>query len=160
MGNRIYGCDDCLAICPWNSFASQARALRLQARAELVAPDLAALSGLDDAGFRALFRKSPVKRIGRDRFVRNVLIAIGNSGEPALAPEALRLLADASPLVRAMAVWALSRLFTPEKFARLCAGNPDHEHDPDVRREWHESLEASGSTARKSTPLASAAGGQ
>src|SRR5205823_7113145 len=84
IGNRIYGCDDCLAVCPWNSFAAQAHEMRLQARAELIAPELASLSRLDDTAFRALFRKSAVKRIGRDRFVRNVLIAIGNSGEPAL----------------------------------------------------------------------------
>src|SRR5947209_17113844 len=140
MANGIYGYAECLAVCPWNGFASQARELRWHARAELVAPDLAALSRLEDASFRALFRKSPVKRIGRDRFVRNVLIAIGNSGEPALAPEALRLISDASPLVRAMAAWALSRLLAPNQFARVRAENLDSEHDPDVRQEWHGSL--------------------
>jgi epoxyqueuosine reductase len=147
MGNRIYGCDDCLAVCPWNAFASRAREMRLHAREELVAPDLAVLSRLDDAGFRTLFRKSPVKRLGRNCFMRNVLIAIGNSGEPALAPEALRLLSDASPLVRAMAVWALSRLLAPKKFARVRADNLDREHDPDVRHEWDVSGEGSETNA-------------
>src|SRR5688500_4436025 len=98
MGNRIYGCDDCLAVCPWNKFAQAGRETRLAAREELGNPPLADLARLDDAAFRALFRKSPVKRIGRDRFVRNVLIAIGNSGEPQLAHGAERLLADPSPL--------------------------------------------------------------
>jgi epoxyqueuosine reductase len=110
MGNRIYGCDDCLAVCPWNKFASTAREARFHARDELREPPLASLARLDDAGFRALFRGSPIKRIGRDRFVRNVLIAIGNSGDAALAAEAERLLDDASPLVHAMAVWALEKL--------------------------------------------------
>ena len=86
IGNRIYGCDDCLAVCPWNKFAQAGRETKLAARDELRAPALAELARLDDAAFRALFSKSPVKRIGRDRFVRNVLIAIGNSGDAALAP--------------------------------------------------------------------------
>ena len=107
IGNRIYGCDDCLAVCPWNKFAQAGRETKLAARAELRAPALADLARLDDAAFRALFAKSPVKRIGRDRFVRNVLIAIGNSGEAGLAVEAERLLDDESPLVRGAAVWAL-----------------------------------------------------
>ena len=110
IGNRIYGCDDCLAVCPWNKFAQAGREQKLAAREELRSPTLRDLARLDDASFRALFRKSPVKRIGRDRFVRNVLIAIGNSGDAALGEEALRLLGDPSPLVRAMAVWALRRL--------------------------------------------------
>ena len=110
IGNRIYGCDDCLAVCPWNKFAQAGHEQKLAARAELHAPPLRDLARLDDAAFRALFRKSPVKRIGRDRFVRNVLIAIGNSADAALGEEALRLLDDPSPLVRAMAVWALKRL--------------------------------------------------
>jgi epoxyqueuosine reductase len=136
MGNRIYGCDDCLAVCPWNSFASEARETRLQARAELISPSLAELSMLDDAGFRALFRKSPVKRIGRDRFVRNVLIAIGNSGDAALVEHALRLLDDRSQLVRAMAVWALARLLELSKFATLRDNHSPSETDPDVQMEW------------------------
>ena len=110
IGNRIYGCDDCLAVCPWNKFAQAGRETKLAARDELRAPALAELARLDDAAFRARFTKSPVKRIGRDRFIRNVLIAIGNSGEGALAREAERLLSDASPLVRGAAVWALAQL--------------------------------------------------
>ncbi len=110
MGNRIYGCDDCLAVCPWNKFAAEGRELKLAARDELRRPALAELAGLDDAGFRALFSKSPVKRIGRDRFVRNVLYAIGNSGEPALAGAAGRLMDDPSEQVRDAAAWAVGRL--------------------------------------------------
>ncbi|WP_421933871.1 tRNA epoxyqueuosine(34) reductase QueG [Phenylobacterium sp.] len=136
MGNRIYGCDDCLAVCPWNKFAATAREQRLQARDALKAPALAELAALDDAGFRALFSKSPVKRIGRDRFVRNVLYAIGNSGEPRLAAEAERRLDDPSPLVRGAAVWALSRLLPAEVFADLRARHVPAEADGDVRAEW------------------------
>jgi epoxyqueuosine reductase len=136
MGNRIYGCDDCLAVCPWNKFAQAGREARLAARAELNAPALADLARLDDAAFRALFRKSPVKRIGRDRFIRNVLIAIGNSDDPALASEAERLLSDPSALVRGAAVWALSRLVTAERLAHLAFLCRAGENDPDVSREW------------------------
>jgi len=135
MGNRIYGCDDCLAVCPWNKFASAASEMALQARDELNAPHLAELAALDDAAFRALFRKSPVKRIGRDRFLRNVMIAIGNSGDAALIPPARAALADASPLVRGAAVWALSRLLPASDFAEL-SQSYSHEPDPDVRAEW------------------------
>ena len=111
MGNRIYGCDDCLAVCPWNRFARDAHAhAKLRARPELVGPPLADLAGLDDAGFRTLFAASPVKRIGRDRFVRNVLIAIGNSADPALRATAQRMRRDASPLVAEAADWAANRL--------------------------------------------------
>jgi epoxyqueuosine reductase len=110
IGNRIYGCDDCLAVCPWNKFAQTAREARFHARAELRRPRLADLARLDDAAFRELFSGSPIKRIGRDRFVRNVLIAIGNSNDASLMPAARDLLDDASPLVSAMAEWALSRL--------------------------------------------------
>jgi epoxyqueuosine reductase len=112
-GSRIYGCDDCLAVCPWNKFAEAAHEGRVQARDALVSPRLADLAALDDPAFRALFSKSPVKRIGRDRFVRNVLYAIGNSGDPALAPSARALLADPDPVVRDAAEWALSRLPAP-----------------------------------------------
>lgn len=112
MGNRIYGCDDCLAACPWNKFAQSAREQRLQARDELRQPRLEDLAGLDDAGFRALFRKSPVKRIGRGRFVRNVLYAIGNSGEPALMSAAERLTGDPDPVVADAARWAVGRLLS------------------------------------------------
>ena len=109
MGNRIYGCDDCLAACPWNRFAHAAHP-KLQAREELRAPRLAELAALDDAGFRALFAGGPVKRVGRDRFVRNVLTAIGNSGDPALLPAADRLRADPNPVVAEAAEWAARRL--------------------------------------------------
>jgi epoxyqueuosine reductase len=136
LGNRIYGCDDCLAVCPWNKFASTAREQKLQAREALRAPSLAELARLDGPAFRALFSKSPVKRIGRDRFVRNVLYAIGNSGQPALAAEAERLLDDASPLVRGAAVWALSRLLGAEAFDALAAERLASELDPETREEW------------------------
>ena len=128
IGNRIYGCDDCLAVCPWNKFAQAGREAKLAAREEMRAPGLADLARLDDAAFRTLFAKSPVKRIGRDRFIRNVLIAIGNSNEPALAAEAERLLEDPSPLVRGAAIWALAQLKGAEEFAALAsAGDPHRE---------------------------------
>ena len=138
MGNRIYGCDDCLAVCPWNKFASQGREAKLAARDTLRAPRLADLVRLDDAQFRALFSKTAIKRTGRDRFVRNVLIAIGNSGDPTLAEEAERLLEDVSPLVRGAAVWALSRLLQREKFAALARQHRDA--DKTVRDEWAAAL--------------------
>jgi epoxyqueuosine reductase len=135
IGNRIYGCDDCLAVCPWNKFAQQGHETRLAARDALRAPDLAGLARLDDAAFRTLFAKSPVKRIGRDRFIRNVLIAIGNSGMPALAAAAEPLLDDPSPLVRGAAVWALSQLMQRQRFAALASRAPA-EPDESVRAEW------------------------
>ncbi len=110
MGNRIYGCDDCLAICPWNKFAQTARDMRYAPRPELQSPKLAELATLDDAGFRALFSGSPIKRIGRDRFVRNVLYAIGNSEEPALADAARTLVNDPNEAVADAARWAVERL--------------------------------------------------
>jgi len=119
IGNRIYGCDDCLAVCPWNKFARQASEAKLVARADLQEPGLNDLIGLDDAAFRALFSGSPVKRIGRDRFIRNVLIAAGNSGDRALVPAVRQLLEDASPLVRGAAVWALAELEGPAAVAGL-----------------------------------------
>ena len=136
IGNRIYGCDDCLAVCPWNKFAQQGREAKLAARAPLRAPDLAALARLDDAAFRALFAKSPVKRIGRVRFIRNVLIAIGNSGDRALAGEATRLLEDEAPLIRGAAVWALSQLMPRDAFAMLASDAIRTEADESVREEW------------------------
>ena len=135
MGNRIYGCDDCLAVCPWNKFAQAGHEAKLSPREALRAPELSSLARLDDAEFRKLFSKSPVKRIGRDRFIRNVLIAIGNSNDSSLAKEAERLLADASPIVRGAAVWALSQLASPDDFAKLAA-NADEETDAAVRAEW------------------------
>jgi epoxyqueuosine reductase len=113
MGNRIYGCDDCLAVCPWNKFAATARESAFHAREELRSPSLADLAALDDPAFRALFRKSPVKRIGRDRLVRNVLYAIGNSGDPGLVASAAALKDDPSDVVRDAARWALTKLATP-----------------------------------------------
>lgn len=110
IGNRIYGCDDCLAVCPWNKFAQASREMAYHPRPALESPALSELAALDDAGFRALFSKSPVKRIGRNRFVRNVLVAIGNSGDATLIPAAQKLRADPSPLVAEMAEWALSEL--------------------------------------------------
>ena len=146
IGNRIYGCDDCLAVCPWNKFAQAGREAKLAARAELRAPSLAELARLDDAAFRALFAKSPVKRIGRDRFVRNVLIAIGNSGDARLADEAERLLDDESPLVRGAAVWALSQLMPPEAFAALASKAIGAEADETVRAEWRLAIESDRSS--------------
>ncbi|MEI4232799.1 tRNA epoxyqueuosine(34) reductase QueG [Roseovarius sp. D22-M7] len=110
LGNRIYGCDDCLAVCPWNKFAVEAREVKYHARPDLVSPPLAELARLDDAGFRARFSGSPIKRIGRDRFVRNVLYAIGNSGDRALRPVAQGLCEDADAAVRDAARWAVMRL--------------------------------------------------
>jgi epoxyqueuosine reductase len=137
IGNRIYGCDDCLAVCPWNKFAQTSREVAFQPRAELTAPLLRELAQLDDAAFREIFRGSPIKRIGRDRFIRNVLIAIGNSGHRPLAAVAQELMSDESPLVRAMAVWALSRLLPREEFAGLAARHAPLETDPDVAAEWN-----------------------
>ena len=136
IGNRIYGCDDCLAVCPWNKFASASREAQLQAREDLLAPSLADLAALDDESFRAHFSGSPIKRVGRDRFVRNVMVAIGNSGDALLAPSAARLLWDASALVRGAAVWALSRLCARDEFLRLGHENAGAETDPGVREEW------------------------
>jgi epoxyqueuosine reductase len=136
IGNRIYGCDDCLAVCPWNKFAQAGREAKLAARDELRAPSLADLADLDDAAFRARFTKSPVKRIGRDRFIRNVLIAIGNSGDGALAVKASHLLDDQSPLVRGAAVWALSQLMRRKAFEGLAADAIGTEGDETVRAEW------------------------
>jgi epoxyqueuosine reductase len=140
IGNRIYGCDDCLAVCPWNKFAQAGHEAKLAAREALRAPLLAELAHLDDAAFRGLFTKSAVKRIGRPRFVRNVLIAIGNSGDAALAGEAERLLDDASPLVRGAAIWALGRL-DRARFERCAAAHSTGETDPDVIAEWADARE-------------------
>ena len=136
IGNRIYGCDDCLAVCPWNKFAQTGHEAKLAAREDLRAPELADLARLDDTAFRARFTKSPVKRIGRDRFIRNVLIAIGNANDRALAVEAGRLLTDESALVRGAAVWALSQLKGPEEFAALAAKYASADPDETVQAEW------------------------
>lgn len=136
MGNRIYGCDDCLAVCPWNKFATPLSDPDLAWRLELTWPRLADFALLDDASFREVFSTSPIKRLGRDRFIRNVLIAIGNSGELSLAERARALLDDPSPLVRAMAVWALRKLIPRADFMDLSARYRDGEPDDDVRQEW------------------------
>jgi epoxyqueuosine reductase len=141
MGNRIYGCDDCLAVCPWNKFAQAGHEAKLAARDENRAPQLSELAKLDDAAFRARFAKSPVKRTGRGRFLRNVLIAIGNSGDPSLVPNVERLLSDESPLVRGAAVWALSKL-APERLRAAAQDLQPHELDESVREEWNAALAA------------------
>jgi epoxyqueuosine reductase len=136
IGNRVFGCDDCLAVCPWNKFAAAARDIRLQAREELRSPPLSELLALDDATFRKRFAGTPVKRTGRDRVLRNALIAAGNSGDASLLPAVRRLLSDQSPLVRAMAVWALSRLADPATWTSARRSHAARETDPAVRAEW------------------------
>ena len=140
IGNRVFGCDDCLAICPWNKFAREAADARLAARAELAAPKLADLAGLDDAAFRKLFAGTPVKRTGRDRFLRNVMIAIGNSGDARLGEKAVARLGDASPLVRGMAIWACTRLLDPASVLALHRQHRPGETDPHVLDEWRAAL--------------------
>jgi epoxyqueuosine reductase len=131
IGNRIYGCDDCLTVCPWNKFAVAANAIYAP-REGAMTPLLAELAGLDDASFRAHFSGSPVKRVGRGRFLRNVLVAIGNSGDPGLASVAETATHDPDPLVRGHAVWALSRLTGPVDFRAAMRPDPD----PMVAEEW------------------------
>ena len=138
IGNRVFGCDDCLAVCPWNKFAAAARDHRIAARTETANPPLAELLQLDDAAFRSRFAGTPVKRTGRNRFVRNVLIAAGNAGDATLLRYVLPLLSDASPLVRAMAVWALARLADRGAFEQHRSSLHESEHDADVAREWAE----------------------
>jgi epoxyqueuosine reductase len=135
IGNRIFGCDDCLAVCPWNKFAEKGRQAKLSAREELNAPGLAMLARLDDAAFRKFFSGSPIKRIGRARFLRNVLIAIGNSGDVSLAAEAERLIHDDKGQVRGAAIWALQRLM-PDRVSEMAASKRAEEQDSDVRDEW------------------------
>ncbi len=130
IGNRVYGCDDCLAVCPWNKFAEVGRDAKLTAP-DWRDPPLAELAALDDSRFRARFAGSPVKRVGRDRFLRNVLIAIGNSGDSGLAPAARARLDDAAAIVRGAAVWALGRL-APAEAAALAR----EDSDSDVQGEW------------------------
>jgi len=132
----VFGCDDCLAVCPWNKFAQRAHDARLLFRGDLRLTPLAELVGLDEAAFRARFAGTPVKRTGRARFVRNVLCAIGNSAEASLAPHAEALLDDAEPVVRGMAVWALAQLLDAEAFARLKSARLPIERDQDVAEEW------------------------
>ncbi|MGY9054577.1 MAG: tRNA epoxyqueuosine(34) reductase QueG [Alphaproteobacteria bacterium] len=140
IGNRVFGCDDCLAVCPWNKFAQSAHDLQMQPRLELATPDLIDLASLDDSAFRELFAQSPVKRLGRDRLLRNVLIAMGNSGQTGLAEHAKPHLTDPSPVVRAMAVWALARLVDHLRFEALADQHITTEEDPEVAQEWQAGL--------------------
>lgn len=140
MGNRIYGCDDCLAVCPWNKFARSTDHAELRPHIHLTRPRLRDFAALDDAAFRAVFSGSPVKRLGRDRFIRNVLIAVGNSGDADLVPSAEALLGDPSPLVRAMAVWALGRLLDGDVLAALQEKVAGAETDEDVLAEWRAAI--------------------
>ncbi len=139
IGNRVFGCDDCLAVCPWNKFAVRANTIPREAEPPL----LAELAGLDDAAFRARFSRSPVKRLGRARFLRNVMVAIGNSGDAGLAAVAERGTRDAEPLVRAHAVWALARLADGARFRRAMREDPD----PMVAEEWRLGLSPPPSAA-------------
>ena len=136
MGNRIYGCDDCLSVCPWNKFAQATSEMKLKARDDLKAPRLADFLVLDDPGFRTLFSGSPVKRIGRDRFIRNVLIAAGNSQDQSLLTQVENLLEDPAPVVRGAAVWAFKQLTTIERFTILQKRLASGEEDDTVRAEW------------------------
>ena len=138
IGNRIFGCDDCLAVCPWNKFAQQTKELRFVARDDLREPLLSVLVSLDEEGFRSHFSQSPVKRIGRDRFIRNVLIAIGNSRNPNFVEDVKNKLGDKSRIIRAMAVWALANLMSRDDFARHRDQHYPDEVDFDVRNEWDE----------------------
>jgi epoxyqueuosine reductase len=136
IGNRIYGCDDCLAVCPWNKFAREGREAKLATREDLAHPPLAEFAALDEPSFRRRFAGGPIKRIGHARFLRNVMIAIGNSGDPALIEAARAALAAESPLARAMAVWALARLCPAEEFSALARQCAEAEPDATVAREW------------------------
>lgn len=136
MGNRVFGCDDCLAVCPWNKFAQTTAEAALAPRQGMDLPSLVALSRLDDAAFRARFAGTPVKRTGRDRFIRNVAIALGNAGDAALMPEIVRLIGDESALVRGAAVWAARCLVDGPAFAALAASHANIETDGDVLAEW------------------------
>ncbi len=136
MGNRIYGCDDCLAVCPWNKFAEIAKESKLQARDDLKSPSLEFLSGLDDTAFRKFFSGSPIKRIGRNRFIRNVLIAIGNSENPKMIDTLKRFLTEPDAVIRGAAVWALAQLIDRDQFNSLFQAHKDIEDDNSVRLEW------------------------
>jgi epoxyqueuosine reductase len=143
IGNRIFGCDDCLAVCPWNKFAQATREAKLKERTDLAAPRLAELALLDDAGFRARFAGSPIKRLGHARFLRNVLIAIGNSGAVELAALAEARLDDRSPLVRGAAIWALARLLPRSRFESLARAWATAETDGEVADEWAKETQSS-----------------
>jgi epoxyqueuosine reductase len=151
IGNRIYGCDDCLAVCPWNKFARAAQEIKLAPRAELCAPPISDLLRLDDAAFRSFFAGGPIKRIGFDRFMRNVLIAAGNSGDLSLAEPVAGKLRAASPLVRAMAVWALGRL-APERLRIFARRWRTDETDPSVAAEWAVAIDAANVDGKEGRP--------
>ena len=140
IGNRVFGCDDCLAVCPWNKFAEAARDQRLAAKTETANPPLHELLRLDDTTFRQRFAGTPIKRTGRDRFMRNCLIAAGNSQDPSLVPAVLALLSDASDVVRAMAIWALRRLTDPATVRRERQRLQQTETDAAVEHEWAQAL--------------------
>ncbi len=149
IGNRVYGCDDCLAVCPWNKYAATAREMKLLPRDDLRAPLLSDLLRLDDAAFRRFFTGSAVKRLGSSRFLRNVLIAAGNSGDAALVGLAAGKLNDGSPLVRAMAVWALSRLVPQDSLVEFARRWRWRESDPAVEAEWA-AIDAASDVAKES----------
>jgi epoxyqueuosine reductase len=137
MKNRVFGCDDCLAVCPWNKFAAASSEMKFAATEATANPPLDELLQLDDATFRTRYAGTPVKRTGRDRVVRNALIAAGNSGDASLIPLVMSLLSDASPLVRAMSVWAVRRLAEPEVVSAAKIASYPRETDEAVRNEWH-----------------------
>ncbi len=137
IGNRIYGCDDCLAVCPWNKFAKKSKEISFHPRDDLIKPDLGTFLSLTDEDFRKKFSKSSIKRIGRDRFLRNVLIAVGNSNEKNYYEQILRLLEDKSELVRAMAVWAMRKMCDGSKFIELKEKYSKYESDDAVINEWN-----------------------
>lgn len=137
MGNRIYGCDDCLAACPWNKFASVSREMSFHAKKDLEAPLLGDLVRLDDPSFRTLFSGSPVKRLGRNRFIRNVIIAIGNSRQDQYVEDLEILLNDPSPIIRLAAVWALGQIVSADHFQKLQTAAEAAEVDEAVLEEWH-----------------------
>ena len=156
IGNRVYGCDDCLAVCPWNKYAQAAGEIAFRPRLELTRPKLADFARLDDRAFRQVFRGSAIKRLGRDRFLRNVLIALGNSGDATLLPAVRPLLDDAAPVVRAMAVWALGRLAPWDEIAAAAHAH-ENETDGDVRAEWTALLREPAFTPPRIKPTGPAA---
>ena len=137
IGNRIYGCDDCLAVCPWNKFASLSKEINFWPRAELKSPRLVDFLDMDDASFRKFFTASPIKRIGRERFLRNILIALGNSRNPSLTNKITICLNDPSPLIRASAVWALYCLLDPDEFLNTAQNHKQTETEELVLIEWN-----------------------
>ena len=137
MGNRIYGCDDCLAVCPWNKYAQETAQIKLQAREDLMAPNLKNFAQLDDAGFRKMFSGSPIKRIGRDKFLRNVMIAIGNSQDQSLKSIVIQNSKDQNAVVRGASIWALSKLEDKDIFVDMRSKALKQEADESVREEWN-----------------------